>query len=311
MSILTSEHKSFFAGYPVKQWNDGSLRKPSLNAYRLALDHGDAETWPEKLSRFVALKQAKRVEALVVGSWWSEDYIDTSSVMEALVIHHQCLPNVRALFIGDVTDEECEVSWIQQTDMSPLFMAYPRLEHFGVRGTDQLNFGRVQHAALRSFTLESGGTRAELVRQVASMDAPQLTDLELWTGSNFYGWDGTLDDLRPIIMGESFPHLTRLALCNSELSNEIVQTLVTSPLFERLEELDLSLGTFDDEGGQVLLDHPTTKHLKRLNLIHHFCSDEMIVKLEALSEHGVSVEIDEAENFQDWGEDGRYVAVGE
>jgi len=310
---MTSEHKSFFDGYTIEPWNEGPLKNIPTTAYRLALDHQDAESWPEKLSRFVALEQANQVEALVVGAWWTEDYIDTSSVVEALVIHHQSLPHLRALFIGDVTYEECEISWIQQSDMSPLFMAYPRLLHFGVRGAEQLNFGRVQHQALRSFTLESGGTRAELVRQIASMEVPQLIDLELWTGSRFYGWDGTLDDLRPIIMGESFPHLKRLALRDCELANEVAITLVASPLFERLDELDLSLGTFDDEGGQVLLDHPATKRLKHLNLKHDFCSDEMRKKLEALKEQGVVVEIDEPADSREWGgdEDGRYVAVGE
>lgn len=310
---MTSEHKTSFAGYTVEQWNEGPLKNIPTTAYRLALDPDDAESWPEKLSRFVALEQANQVEALVVGAWWTEDYIDTSSVVESLVIHHQRLPHLRVLFIGDVTYEECEISWIQQSDMSPLFMAYPRLQHFGVRGAEQLSFGRVQHSSLQSFTLESGGTSANLVRQIASMEVPQLIDFELWTGSRFYGWDGTLDDLRPIIMGESFSHLKRLAICNCELANDVVKMLVTSPLFERLDELDFSLGTFDDEGAQVLLDHPTTKRLKRLNLVHHFCSDEMLTKLEALKEHGVGVEIDESADPREWGgdDDGRYVAVGE
>src|SRR5687768_9376114 len=194
---MAIEHRTFFAGYNVEQWNEGPLKETPKTAYCLALDHGDAESWPEKLARFVALEQVDHVEALVVGAWWSDDYIDTSSVMEALVIHHQRLPNLQALFIGDVTYEECEISWIQQTDLSPLFMAYPRLQHFGVRGANDLNFGRVRHKTLKSFVLESGGTSGELVRQIATMDTPRLRDFELWTGSRFYGWDGTIGDLRP------------------------------------------------------------------------------------------------------------------
>lgn len=310
---MSIEHMPSFAGYTVVQWNDGPLENTATSAYRLALDHGDPETWPEKLARFVALVQAGQVEALIVGAWWSDDYIDTSSVVEALVMHHLRLPNLRALFVGDVTYEECEISWIQQSDMSPLFMAYPRLEHFGVRGAEQLNFGRVQHEYLRSFLLESGGMRAELAQQIASMHAPRLLDLELWTGSQFYGWDGTLDDLRPIITGETFPRLKRLAICNCEIANDVVKTLVTSPLFQRLGMLDVSMGTFDDEGAQALLDHPATRYLDMFMLDHHFCSEEMVAKLEALSEYGVDIEIGDAADEREWGEDedGRYVAVGE
>lgn len=310
---MSIEHMPSFAGYTVVQWNAGPLENTSTSAYRLALDHGDPETWPEKLARFVALEQAKQVEVLVVGAWWSDDYIDTSSVVEALVMHHLRLPNLRALFIGDVTYEECEISWIQQSDMSPLFMAYPRLEHFGVRGAEQLNFGRVQHEHLRSFLLESGGMRVELVGQIASMHAPRLTDLELWTGSQFYGWDGTLEDLRPIITGETFPRLRRLAICNCEIANDVAKTLVISSLFQRLDTLDLSMGTFDDEGAQALLDHPATRYLDMFMLDHHFCSEETVAKLQALKDYGVDVEIGDAADAREWGEDddGRYVAVGE
>src|SRR5688500_13658499 len=161
---MAVQHKSFFSGYTVEQWNERPLKKISTTAYRIVLDYDDAETWPEKLAHFVALDQAAQVEALIVGAWWPDDYIDTSTVMEALVNHHQRLPNLRAVFIGDVTYEECEISWIQQSDLSPLFMAYPRLQHFGVRGAEQLNLGRIQHEHLRSFLLESGGPRSELVR---------------------------------------------------------------------------------------------------------------------------------------------------
>ena len=37
------------------------------------------------------------------------------------------LPALEALFLGDITFEQQEISWIQQSDISPLFLAFPRL----------------------------------------------------------------------------------------------------------------------------------------------------------------------------------------
>jgi hypothetical protein len=85
--------------------------------------------------------------------------------------------------------------WIQQCDVSPLFAAYPRLEHFCVRGADGLSFGALRHDRLKSLIIQSGGLGANVVREVAA-DAPELEHLELWLGDENYGaaigsrWDG-------------------------------------------------------------------------------------------------------------------------
>lgn len=305
-------HGESFAGYRSTEWNAGSIVSPERFAYRIAVDYRDPETWPEKLARFVASPKAAETQALLVGQWWSDDSEDSDEVVETLVMNHDRLPNLRALFIAEVTSEECEISWIQHGDLSPLFLAFPRLEHFGVRGDGGLQFGHLQHATLRSFVLESGGLRGEVVQELASAIMPELTDFELWTGSRHYGWRGTLDDLRPIIAGQTFPHLKRLAIRNCELTDEVIEVLVDSPLFERLDELDVSLGTLSDKGAQILLDHPGTRRLKRLILEHHFCSVEMDQALNELSKYGVSVNTDDIRDLQSWGDgDGRYVAVGE
>jgi hypothetical protein len=88
----------------------------------------------------------------------------------------------------------------------------------------------------------------------------------------------------------------------------------------RLEELDLSLGALGDEGAAALLAGQPLTHLKRLDLHHHFMSEDMMQRLWAALP-GVEVNLDEQEVPRTWrrqGPDGpgeleswRYVAVSE
>src|SRR5207248_718072 len=70
--------------------------------------------------------------ALVVGVW--EDPSDTPFDTEPLFRNLGRLGRLRALFLGDMTDEECGLSYITLADITPLLEAFPALEVFGVRG---------------------------------------------------------------------------------------------------------------------------------------------------------------------------------
>jgi hypothetical protein len=55
------------------------------------------------------------------------------------------LTNLRAIFLGDITYEENEISWIEQSDVSPLLRAYPALEVSRVRGGNSLEFSKIKN----------------------------------------------------------------------------------------------------------------------------------------------------------------------
>ncbi|MFN8512832.1 MAG: hypothetical protein U0841_09645 [Chloroflexia bacterium] len=67
------------------------------------------------------------------------------------------MPRLTALFFGDIIVEESEISWIEQTDVSPLLAAFPQLEIFGVRGGNGLSFGQLRHDVLQTLIVETGG----------------------------------------------------------------------------------------------------------------------------------------------------------
>jgi hypothetical protein len=58
-----------------------------------------------------------------------------------------------------------------------------------------------------------------------------------------------------------------------------------------------------------LLASPSIARLEKLDIHHHYCSEEMTEKLKSL---GIEVDASERrEPYRDCGEDHRYVAVGE
>jgi len=307
------EHRQESFGKSVTEWRPGVwLDDPANTAYRLALDYDEAEagmTWEERFNDFLSLPGSSSVTSIVIGVWGntSAPLGDSSSVVDTLIKASGRLPALRALFIGDIVGEEFEISWIEQSDMAPLFVAYPELEHFRVRGGSKLRFGPLNHNRLRSLVVESGGLDVSVVRDITSSSLPELEHLELWLGDDGYGANTEMVDLAPILSGKLFPKLRYLGLRDSLLADAIAAAVSYSPLLERLRVLDLSLGTLCDNGAAALLASPGIKNLEFLDLHHHYCSDEMVAKLETL---GIKVDASEQEDPEKY--DGeRYVAVAE
>ena len=243
---------------------------------------------------------------------WEEAYsepADAERIVAALVAARDRLPNLRRLFLGDIVQEECEISWIHQTDVSPILAAYPVLECLRVRGGEGLVLGTPRHDELRALIIESGGLPAEVVRSIIAGHLPRLEHLELWLGDSGYGATTTVDDLGPILDGSRFPALQYLGLRDSEMADELAVALARAPIVERIRVLDLSLGNLSDEGAKALLQSPAVARLQKLDIHHHYVSPELV---DALAGLGIELDAsDPREGDDDDGEITRYIAHAE
>lgn len=290
--------------------------EPESLAWRVTSDVYDAdEDWTKAFDRFCSTVDTIRVRALIVGAWQEAYDTDPADVIEALVAARDRFPALRAVFLGDMVMEECEISWINQTDVTPLLAAFPKLEELGVRGGSGLRFPAVRHGALRKLVIETGGLPAEVVRGVAGSDLPALVHLELWLGTPDYGGDSEVADLEPILSGARLPSLRHLALRNSEIQDGVAAAVASAPVVARLEVLDLSLGVLTDEGAAALLGGQPLTHLKKLDLHHHYLSEPLQERVrQTVETSGVEVDLDRDDAEEDSDPDGtvwRYVAVGE
>jgi hypothetical protein len=301
-------HISTYAGLPVVEYRKGERpADPAAVAWRVDESVYNEADQNGGLESFLAEPWIGEVTTLVLGDWG--EAFDSPPPIDELVAAAGRLTSLRSFFLGEMTFEECEISWINQADVTPLLAAYPLLEVLTIRGSEGLSISPVRHASLRSLTLESGGLPASVVRAVGECDLPALTHLELWLGTDNYGGDATVDDLRQILGGTRLPRLTSLGLRDAEIADQVAGAVAGAPVVARLEELDLSLGMLTDAGASALLTGQPLTHLRRLDLHHHFLSQPMMDRLTAeLGEAGVELEISEA---GDPDSDDRYIAVAE
>lgn len=312
MSI--GEHIEEFAGYPIFEWNpEETLDDPENTLVKISVNWDEVDeglTWVDRFVEFLELPEAAVVPGIVVGAW--EEMAEggtTESIVQMLVNAREQLKALHVIFFGDITFEECEISWIVQTDMNPLFEAFPNLTHFAVRGGGGLSLGTINHENLRELVIEAGGLGLDVVQQVLNAKLPRLERLELWLGDSNYGSNSSVDDLKPLFENTLFPRMTYLGLKNCEYTDDIAVAIASAPVLNQLDCLDLSMGTLSDRGALALLNSPFIGKLKKLDLSHHYCSNDVMAKLSKLP---LEVDLSEQKEADDDGEDSyRYVAVGE
>ncbi|MFE9728762.1 STM4015 family protein [Streptomyces sp. NPDC005794] len=317
-------HPDVFHGLPVhtlplpEPTGARALPAPDSVAWRLECPPCEL-TFEEVWQQFLAEVDTTQVRALLIGPWWKEDYISFDPVVGAIVADAHRFPSLRALFLADVEGEECEVSWLEMCDITPVLEALPSLEELTVRGggdgvpdEEHLLLRPVRHRALESLRFESGGLPGHVVRAVGASDLPALRHLEFWFGSAGYGGDATVADLAPVLSGAAFPRLRHLGLQNSEIQDEIAVAVASAPVVARLESLSLAMGTLSDAGAQALLDGQPLTHLSSLDLHHHYLSAPFVARIEELcTRAGIRVGLDEAVEWDPEDEEARYVAVSE
>ncbi len=320
--MTINKHIEEFHGLPVFDvagaLADGTaLPAPGDVAWRLHLDYEADGDFAQLWESFLAAVDPAGVRAVVVGSWWADDAMKPMAETLAVIVRSAArLPALRALFLGEVTFEENEISWIQPADLTPLLEAYPLLEELAARGAFSSYaevappyLRAVRHERLRTLRIESGGLSGTVVQAIGASELPALERLDLWLGTGDYGADVTLDDLAPLLDGGRLPALRHLGLENSQLADEIAGALAAAPVVAQLTSLSLALGTLTDVGAAALLAGRPLTRLAALDLHHHYLGEEMQQRLrDEIGAAGVALDLSGAEGpDNDW----PYVATGE
>ena len=308
------EHLSTFLGERVTDFREGKPAKgKSVIRVQVSYDEEDDDggepDFSQRLCAFLASDAALATKGLILGSYDMEGGSTGGGKYDEIVKSKDRLPNLKALFLGDIVQEECEISWIHQSDVSDMLQAFPQLEMLRIRGVDGLSISKPQHDRLRALAIESGGLPTAVVSQICRGKFPELEYLELWLGTPDYDGDCRVNDLQPLLKGKLFPKLKYLGLRNAEIADDIAAVIVTAPIVDQLEILDLSLGNLGDVGGNALLSLASKTNLKRLDLHHHYLSKPLQKKLKLLP---FPVDVSDAKTVDEDNEfAGRFVSVSE
>ena len=273
---MFTEHTTILAGQPIVDFKTAADWTGPGRAYAVRQDWDDENEATERLEVLSKQDGADKITGLVLGAGVEGHIADLNAKLVEL---RDAFPELTDLFLGDITYEENELSWIEQSDVGQVLAAFPKLRSLRVRGGTELSFSQVRHESLRSLAIETGGLSRQTVREIFQCELPNLEDLELLLGDASYGGDTEADDFTPVLSGQAFPNLKRLGLMNTELANDLAALVVNSPIVEQLEVLDLSMGTLDDTGAKSLAMLPATSSLKTITIDHHYITDEAIEQL--------------------------------
>ena len=303
--VTINTNTDTYRGKPVVDFAMGDTVKGGDVIYRLTQDYDSEESQRDLFDSLLAQVVPSSIEALIIGPWSEAHDQSPEGYLQGLIERRAELSSLKALFVGDMTFEECEISWIIQTGYNDLLAAYPMLESLRIRGSSQLKLQPFEHAHLQELVIECGGLPSVIVDTIAASKLPALRHLELWLGDANYGFDGDLTTYQRLIATIQPERLEYLGLRDASISDELAVWLATQAWVSSLRVLDFSLGTIGDVGAQALCEGVDLSRLERVDLSHHYISSEWQQRLKA---RGYPVVLDDP-NEEDEGE--RYVAVAE
>ncbi len=306
--MTISSNISTFNGLAIEIYSkEKGIQNPG-SAYKIMVDYEEAEDdikIADKFKSFIEDPNASQVQALIIGNWEESFESSPDDLVQLMVENVDKLKSLKALFIGEMTYEECEISWIQGSDCKELIKAFKNLELLRLRG--DFTLGTIDHDNLKSLIIETGGLQQDTIKSVINSKMPALEHLELWLGVEDYGFDGDLNLLKPLFDNNPFPKLNYLGMRNSEIVDDIAVYLANHEILDQLDILDLSLGIMTDRGAKALLAGSKVKSLKKLDLHHHYISNDVMLEFNKLEIEEVDISDKEEEEDEDY----RYVYVSE
>ncbi len=274
-----------------------TAREMKVESKKYTLSYDEYENDVKLLDKILKDKHLPEYKQITVGCWDYEGE-DCSALLEGMLEHKDKFAHLEGLFWGDIDWEEQEISWIEQTDLSPLLNALPKLKDLKIKGTNNLRLGQTSRPELRSLEIISGGLPTEVVEDILKSDFPNLEKLVLYAGVEDYGFEGDIEIFRPLFSKARFPKLTYLGIVNAEEQDEVVKMFLESDILPQLETMDISAGVLKDEGARLLLDNvDKIAHLKFINMRYNYLSREMKKKLQELPMKIDIAETEEAEEY--------------
>lgn len=261
-------------------------------------DCNDDDKGPDTMiGEMLADSELPDLEELIIGCWGYEGE-DCQEIIDGIVENADKFSHITKLFVGDMTYEECEVSWIEQGNYSKLWAAMPQLTELTIKGSTNLTLGDIEHENLRSLTIICGGLGKNVIEEIQKAKLPNLNKLLLYIGIENYGFDGDAKTIENLLKESDFPNLTYLGITDSEIQDELTQVVLDSKYMSQIKTLDLSNGTLTDKGGALLLEKiPQYPNIKKVDLHFHYLSDKMMKKLKELP---IVIDLSEQEVAETW-----------
>jgi hypothetical protein len=170
--------------------------------------------------------------------------------------------------------------------------------------TGEFDVGAMDAPNLERAIFRTGGLSKACGKHIATAKMPKIKHLEVYYGTDNYGGDCTIKEVKPLLDRTDLKHLEYLGVKNSEFGNDIAKAVVGAKIVKQLKTLDLSMSTITDEGARALADgKDALKHLECLDLTENFLTKEGLKLVSGLCNKVITDNQQKPWDFGD-GEDG-------
>ncbi len=295
---FSTNHATTFANRKVIEFDPEIGITDTINtAYAIRVSDWDLSpknlVSTEKLQILQQNPLAHQIKALVLGFWYTKDL----SLIDALLNASENLTNLKGLCIENIHNREYYP--IENINISYILLAYPNLELLKIKFSYfrkyTLNYTRfgleinfIRHENLKALIIECKRIDIELIYEICNLELPALEYIELWAITDDNGCTLSRLGIKELmqVFSNIFPKLKYLGIRNWKYNlpflNNVPFGLVDSSIIENLVELDLSMGSLNDEGAAALLNCPSIKNLDTLDVSDNYLSDEMVERLKQL-----------------------------
>jgi uncharacterized protein (TIGR02996 family) len=216
------------------------------------------------------------------------------------VLAKKAPPTVRKLTFGDNVDQ---ISWHHTGNLGKLWKAVPNLQILEIE-TGEFDVGKMEAPNLERAVFITGGLSKACGKNIATAVMPKIKHLEVYYGTDNYGGDCTIKEVRPLLDRTDLKNLEYLGVKNSEFGNDIAKAVVDAKIVKGLKTLDLSMSTITDEGAAALAaGKAALAHLECLDLTHNYLTKEGIKAVKGICKKVVT---EDQQTPSDWGDELHY-----
>ncbi|MGD1910769.1 MAG: HEAT repeat domain-containing protein [Rivularia sp. (in: cyanobacteria)] len=294
-----TNHATTFANRKVIEFDpEIGITETANTAYAIRVNDCNFLSKPviistEKLQILQQNPLAHQIKALVIGFWYTKGL----SLVDALLNASENLTNLKALCIENIHDREYYLT--ENINISYLLLAYPNLEVIKISFSNFISYtcdknrlgleiNSIRHEKLKALIIECEIIDFELIDEICNLELPALEYFELWSITDEKGLTYSRMGIKELmqVFSKIFPKLKYLGIrnCKNNLEdiNHVPFGIVDSSIIENLVELDLSMGSINDEGAAALLNCPFINNLDTLDVSDNYLSDEMVERLKQL-----------------------------
>lgn len=266
----------------LRKEQKGNLINIDKSVTRFYVEYDDGNSVKDLIEKYLDKHGVYDNDSLTIGYWeeaWEENS-EVQGIVETIVNNKDKFPNLKNIYFGDIDSEECEISWIMNTNLAPLINEF-KIESFTVKGGTNLRFENLNSEHLKELVIISGGTSIETIKDILQGNIPNIERLEIYLGDSNYGFNGEKEDFALFSKREKFPKLKYLGLKNSEIQDEICEEIFKGDILQQLDVLDMSFGTLSDIGAKIIINNINKiKNLSEINLEYNYVSIDELIKLE-------------------------------